>query len=228
MELSQYLRITLRRWPVALLALVVTSAITAVYVVEQPSVFESKGSYVIRPRTVDTGQGLRAMDTLVRGVEINSTYATIARSRRIRDRAQARLGETPVSGLNVSSEAITGTNVLEIAVSGQDPQAAHDLAVAVGEETVAYVRELQDLYELAPLDAPRVSNRPVSPNRPLLVATGVLFGLALGVLLAFATEGVVGRRSMAPPEPLRAPFGPSRSGGSPNEDVGRLREPDAV
>jgi capsular polysaccharide biosynthesis protein len=229
MELNQYLRIVLRRWPIALIALVITCAATALYVAEQPSVYKATGTYVIRPTTADVGQGLRAMETLNRGVEINSTYAAIARSRRIKDRAEAALGQPTGGGLTVSSEVVTGSNILEISVSGAEPQAVHDLAVAVGAETVAYVAELQELFLLAPLDSPRVPTTPVAPNRPLLLVTGFVFGLALGVLLAIVADGVLRRVIGARSGATRVPVVPVTTARKPTpEEAPQLRESDAV
>lgn len=44
---------------------------------------------------------------------------------------------------------------------------------------------------LSVLDPPVVPDRPVSPNRPLLIAGGVAAGLALGIVLALVVEAVL-------------------------------------
>lgn len=190
MDLYRYLQMMRRRWLFTAIGFLLTAGLTVAFVNEQPSVYESTGTFVIRPRTVNADDDLRAIDTLTRGVEVSSTFATVARSDLIRDRAKLRLDTgTPTSGMTVTSEVVTSTNILEVAVTGGDPEAVHALATAVGEETVAYVADLQRVYELQILDAPRLPTRPVAPNRPLIIGTGIVFGFGVGMVFALLAEG---------------------------------------
>jgi hypothetical protein len=112
----------------------------------------------------------------------------------VRDRAEQRLDAAiDTSGLSVSSEVVTSTNILELTVTGGDPQAVHALATAVGEETIVYVADLQRVYDLRALDAPHVPDDPVAPNRPLIIGTGVVFGLGVGMVFALLAEGYARR-----------------------------------
>ena len=197
MQPRHYLLILRKRWLIALFAFLATSLTTVYLVSQQPSIYESNATFVVRPRSASAGTGgvaddtLRATDTLIRGVEINTTYATIVRSDRIKDRAEERLGpDVDTSGASVSSKVITETNILEISVSGPDPETARALTEAVGLETVEYVSELQYVFELEPLDPPTASSSPVAPNRPLTIATGIVFGVALAVGTALVTEAL--------------------------------------
>lgn len=189
MELRHYLEIIGRRWWMVATALGVTTLLTVMLVVQQPWVYGASGTFVVRPRSVDSAEVVRAIDTLIRGVEINSTYATIARSEAIRDRAKDRLGPGfDASGLTVDADVMQGTNVLVISVRGPDPESVTAFAEAVGTETVAYVSELEDAFELRPLDLPGVDERPVGPNKALTVFTGMLFGAMIGVAATIVTD----------------------------------------
>lgn len=189
MELRRYLEIIGRRWWILLTAFVVTTSLTVVLVIQQQWVYGSGGTFVVRPRSVETEEVVRAIDTLIRGVEINSTYATIARSDLIRERAKARLGPSfSTSGLSVEADVMPGTNVLRIDVRGPDPEAVATFAEAVGAESVAYIADLEDAFELRPLDPPKVSASPIAPNKPLTVVLGMVFGAMLGVLAAIGAE----------------------------------------
>ncbi len=190
MDLCAFLRILRRWWPIALVALLVTATLTVAFVVREPSMYESTSTFVIRPRAVDADDGLRALDTLARGVEINATYAAIARSDRIKERAAERVGDAGVEGHEVTTEIVSGTNILKVVVTGPDAERTFHLNTDVGRETVAYVAELQDVFELAPLEAPNLPRRPVTPNRPLRAATGLLFGLVLAGAMPVLAEGV--------------------------------------
>ena len=196
MELRQYLRIISARWWIAVTALAVTVGATAYIVEQQPWIYESSGTYVIRPRTVDTALGIRAWDSLVRGAEIPSTYAAVARSGRVRELAADRLGPSgSTSALQVRSQVIAGTNIVSITAQGQDPRVVHAYAAAVGEETVSYVGALHDAFELVPLDSPQVPSRPVGPRKNLTIALGGALGLMVGIGITFVSHYLTGGAS---------------------------------
>lgn len=191
MELRRYLEIVGPRWWMVATAVGVTTLLTIMLVVPQPWVYGASGTFVVRPRSVDSAEVVRAIDTLIRGVEINSTYATIARSESIRDRARARLGpDFSASGMNVDADVLTGTNVLVISVRGPDPETTAEFARAIGDETVAYIAALEDAFELNPLDSARANERPVGPNKMLTVVTGILFGALVGVAGALVADAL--------------------------------------
>src|SRR5690606_17623226 len=60
-----------------------------------------------------------------------------------------------------------------------------DFANAVGAETVRYVRNLYDIFELGLLDEAMLPNSPVKPTMSLNLSLGAMLGLALGVGLVF-------------------------------------------
>ena len=189
MEVATYSEIIKKRWWLVAIGMAATVAFTALFVSFQPSVFESSGTYVVRPRTADVGDAARAIDTLVRGVEINSTFANIASSKLIKSQAKDLLDASiNTSGLSTSGRVITGTNILELSVIGEDANAVHALAVAIGDVTVAYIQDLDEIFEITPLDAPRVPKTPVGPNKPLTMMIGVMMGALLGAALAVGVE----------------------------------------
>jgi capsular polysaccharide biosynthesis protein len=167
----------------------VTVGLTGAMVVPKPDVYKSSASFVVRPHELSGGDEIRAFDTLIRGVSINATYASIARSKLIRDRAKATLGPTfDATGLKISAEVVTGTNILSISVRGGDPQLVRDFAAAVATETVAYVDTVDDAYRLEPLDSPALPKRPLDNRKSLTIALGGVLGLLLGVWLALFVE----------------------------------------
>jgi capsular polysaccharide biosynthesis protein len=202
MDLYNYLTMVRRRWAVAFLGFLTTITLTVTFVDQQPSIYETEATFVIRPRTVNTADGVRAIDTLTRGVEISSTYATIARSDLIRDRAEQRVDPAlNTSGLKVSSQVVTSTNILEVTVSGQDPEAIQALATEISQATVEYVAELQPVFELQILDTPQLPGSPVAPNRPLIIGTGVVLSVAVSVIFALIAEASA-RPSRGKPKPF--------------------------
>ena len=193
MELKLYLRILLAKWWLILIAVVITVVPTYIYVNNQPWVYEADATFVIRPRASSDGNEsdfVKAVDTLSNRVEINTTFAQVASSENLKQRAVNSLGleGSERKGLSVSSRVIAGTNVLEIAVQGPDPAIVRDVAEAIGIETVNYISSLYDVFELEPLDLPEQSNKPVSPNKTLNIVVGAFFGVLLGISLIFLLE----------------------------------------
>jgi capsular polysaccharide biosynthesis protein/GGDEF domain-containing protein len=182
LELRRYWEIIRRRWWVVVPALIATTAVTLLLEIPKPPIYESEATFIVRPDTVDPDEKASAMETLIRGETITGTYASVARSDLIRDRAEKRVTPSVAASLiNVESEVVTGTNLLTIRAQGYDPEAVRELVAALGAETVAYVFSLDDAYELQVLDAPTVPAAPAGPNKPLTIAVGVVSGAALGI-----------------------------------------------
>jgi len=199
-ELRRYLRVISLHRRLAALAFLVTSALTVVLVFLQPPVYQSTGTSLIHPRVRDQGDAIDASDLLIRGVKIGETYATVARSSMIRDRAEATLDPgLKVSGITVAAEVVTDTNILSISTRGNDPVAAQALSTAVMDATVDYSISLNDAYVISPLDPPEVADSPVGPNKGLTIAIGVISALLLAVVAALFAEylrgGLERRRS---------------------------------
>lgn len=187
MEFRRYLDILRAHWEVFVLAFAITAGLTAFLAIQQDWVYEAEGTYVVRPRTVQADEIVRAFDTLNRGVEINATFAAIAESDLVKRRARDAI-EGPTGGLSINADVVAGTNMIEIAVRGTDPERVYAFAVAAGAETQKYVSELADAFVLAQLDPPSQPSQPVGPNKALTIIVGSVFGLLLGASLAVVVD----------------------------------------
>jgi capsular polysaccharide biosynthesis protein len=205
----------IRRWPVVVVAFVVTTILTIIWVAPKPSTYESSGSYVVQPRSGQAEDSVRAIEALIRGTQINATYSLIARSDAIKDLAEARLTNVPKNAHSrVESEAVTGTNALTISARARDAKAAHALAVAAGTETIAYVENLHQPYQLVLLDPPKLPSHPVNSRKPLTIALGALLGLMVGLGLAAILDRIMLFRrdqDAATPVPEPRALEPARS-----------------
>jgi capsular polysaccharide biosynthesis protein len=194
MELRRYLKIV-RRWKwVVVLTFVATMGGTAALVLPQAWQYQSTGTWLIRSRFPgNDANASDAMDQLSRDIQIGASYAMVARGPMIRDRAEGRLapGED-TTGVDVSADLVTDTNILSISVHGPDPTVDRDLADAVGQETASYVYNLNDPFILSAVDHPTVADSPVGPNKVLLLMVGGLFGVVVGFGLATFAEYLQG------------------------------------
>ena len=193
LSLTTALRLLRNRWWLLLLGLLPTVLLAYDRVTALPPTYQSVSSFVVRPVQGNAEQLVRAMDTLLRGVEINTTYANVVGSRVVTDRALERLdladGRKP-SGLDASGEVVTGTNIVEIHTTAQDPQLAHDFGEAVAAETVAFIDGLQNAFGLVELDPPTLPSSPVGPRVRLTVLLSAFLGGLLGLALVLVS-GIV-------------------------------------
>lgn len=189
MELRRYLEVSRRWWWLVACAFLATTAVTVVSATSQTPTYVASATFLVRPRSDDAAQDARAFDALIRGVTINTTYASIARSELIRDRAEVQLDPEARGGdMSVSAKVLTDTNIVSLSVKGPDPDHTLALARAISAETVEYVNGLADVYVLQALDEPTLPDAPLENNRTLTIAVGVVLGLALGVGLAILVE----------------------------------------
>lgn len=222
MELRRYLEVSRRWWWAVALAFLVTTAVTVSSVAFQGSTYESSATFVVRPRPIDGSQDARAFDALIRGVTINTTYATIARSRLIRDRAEAQLDPAArEDDMSVGAKVLTDTNVMSLSVRGPDADHVLALANAIGAETVEYVNGLSEVYVLQPLDEPTRPGSPVPNNKMLTISIGIVLGLALGVGLAMLVEYL--HKAPAEPAASETSTASAEDATSPNDTTARTK-----
>jgi GGDEF domain-containing protein/capsular polysaccharide biosynthesis protein len=190
---SPLLLLLRRRWWLLLVGLVPTLLVTVIGVSGQPPVYESTSTFVVRPIDADAERVMRAMDTLLRGVEINETYANVVGSRLIKERALERLelSEEQREGLDAGGRAITGTSILELDVTARDPEVALSFAEAVAAETVAYIDELENGFGLMPLDAPTLPGSDSGSQTLFMIVMSGLLGTVLGLGLVYASGQLV-------------------------------------
>lgn len=198
MELRRYLEVSRRWWWLVGFAFLATTAVTVASATSQTPTYEASATFLVRPRSDDASADARAFDALIRGVTINTTYASIARSQLIRDRAEEQLDPAArADDMSVSAKVLTDTNIVSLNVKGRDPDRTLALANAISAETIEYVNGLTDVYVLQALDEPARPEDPVGTNRMLTISIGVVLGLTLGVGLAMLVEYL--RKGPTPP-----------------------------
>lgn len=192
MELRSLLRLIMRRWWVIIPIFLITVGSTAVLTLSQRPVYQSITTLLVRPSvdlTSTQNDLIDALQLLSRQSEIAETYALIARSATIRQSATERLAITPTqrsnANLDLDARLVPGSQAIEIEVHSTDAQLATDYATAAALELTEYVSSnISDAFELLTIDAASVPGRPVSPNIPLNLATGVAAGIALALGVA--------------------------------------------
>jgi len=196
MQIKTYLQILVKRWWIVLIGLAVVLVATFIWTSRQGPVYQSKATYILRPRTgIDQIEDdfVRALEMVSRRVEINTTFAEVAASKLIKNEALAETDYSPtvIENINVSAVVLGGTNILEITVEGPTPEIAQEFCNLVGEQTHEYVGNLYDVFELQLLDTASFRKNPVRPNLMFNLLIGAILGLGLGAGIAFLVEFIV-------------------------------------
>lgn len=191
MGFARYLALVRRWWWLIGLTVVVTASATFALSARQEPFYEASGTVVVLPRSTDSEETFRAINTLSRGAEINSTFVSIAESSVVRRRARDAV-EGMEGSVDVTAEVLSGTNVIEIRATAAEPEEVTEYVRALIAETIAYTDDLDDVFQLLPLDEPRVPNRPAGPDTARTNALGVALGGLLGGALALIAELVLG------------------------------------
>lgn len=191
MEIRTYFQFILRRWRIIVAITIATLIGSWVLTLRAERVYETSATYIlsVSPLTLDKDR-ISALNTLMSSPDISATYAKVANSRLISDQAAKKIGLTSEQRGNVSvdSHIVAGTNILEITVQGNDPIIIKNYANALGAQMVAYAGNLYQAYTLDPLDQATQPRSPVKPNLRTNMLFGIVFGLALGVGIAFIGE----------------------------------------
>ncbi|UCG25950.1 MAG: hypothetical protein JSW55_08195, partial [Chloroflexota bacterium] len=194
MEVKEYIKVIIKNWRILLACVAVTVVATLLFTIRQPRIYESLATFVIRPHSslIVQDDFVSTLETLSRRVEINNTFAEVANSKLIKDKAVERLGLTGSqrSGLSANGRVLVGTNILELKVKASDPEVAQAFTEAVSLEIVDFVSNLYDVFELGQLDGASLAESPVSPKVGVNLAMGLVVGLALGLALIFLYEYV--------------------------------------
>lgn len=194
MERKSTLQLLARRWWIGLLVLIITLGVTAYLTTRQTPRYDAKATYLTRLNdAITNGRDMTsAMDALNRQPAILTTYSEVAKSQFIKTRAAQSLGLSgdDLRGLTVGSRVITGTNLIEISVEGENPGQVRDFANALGDTTATYANTLYTTYQLELLDEARLPGRPISPILTINLIAGTILGLFLG-LTAMLLSGLL-------------------------------------
>jgi diguanylate cyclase (GGDEF)-like protein len=192
MELKAYIRIFLKYWYWLPICVVFTLLATFLFTLRQTEVYEANTTFVIRPHStlIVEDEFVKTLETLSRRVEINNTFAEVANSNLIKNKAaeDLALSNSQKKSLSVSGRVLAGTNILAINVKGNDPELVRDFTETVSVETINFVNNLYDVFELEQLDQAVASSRPISPNMMLNLAVGLVLGVAIGLAIIYLAD----------------------------------------
>jgi succinoglycan biosynthesis transport protein ExoP len=197
MDLRDYLRMIRRGWRTLTGIALVCLALSALYLALVPKQYEAQAVLLISvsgaSNTSEVAQGVQAAASAV------GTYADVISSAAVvGPAAEAVLPAGRVSSaLGMVSASPRGTSsVIDITVLGDSPLTVAKLANAVAREAVTTVPRLQGAtsasvsLRVRPLQGATVPVEPASPIARQVLAVGLIFGLAIGLILTIAQQAL--------------------------------------
>jgi diguanylate cyclase (GGDEF)-like protein len=194
MEIRLYFQMLKRGWWIivltALLALVV-SLLFSYFAVPQ---YRATASFILIPSSTSLSTGpdvVRSYDT-IGSVSVISTYAQIMNSSSIYASTLSMLKLQPqdVKGYTYQAAVLPNTTILELSVTGPNPNVAATLANAIGEQTISYADLINQVFIITFLDRAVPPTLPISPQPLLNAGVALIFGLVAGAALAVLREQI--------------------------------------
>ena len=189
METRLYFQMLRRGWWMILLttltALVVSLAATYLAVPQ----YKAVARFIISPsnQLVNGTEVINSLDTL-NSQSVMATYAEVMNSTRIYSDTLTFLQLKPldVKAYTYQAAVVSNSSVLELTVSGPNPNLTAKLANTIGDRTINFTRDLNQVFTVEFLDVavpPAVPSSPVPlVNAILAVIAGLVIGAALAIL----------------------------------------------
>jgi diguanylate cyclase (GGDEF)-like protein len=153
--------------------------------------YRAVARFIVTPGTVltDRYQVLTSLNTLDNQV-ITATFAEVMNSDRIYAEALSFLQLQPIDLEDYKYKAVvvSNTSVLELTVTGPDPEMVANLANAIGYRTINFIGQLNQVYNFDFLDIPAPPVEPYSPNPLLNGSLAIVLGLIGGIVLTIVSE----------------------------------------
>ena len=191
MEIRLYLQMLRRGWWIIALTTLTALVIALVVSYFITPKYEAVASFIVAPSTalVSRNDVLYSLNTLDNQTVI-STYAEVMNSDRIYTDALTYLQVQPVNlkGYDYKTSVIPNSSILQLTVTGPDPQMAAKFANAIGYQTINFTRQLNQVFNVDFLDAATVSDEPVSPKPLFNAGFSIGLGLIVGAMLTILIE----------------------------------------
>jgi len=193
MELRLYFQMLQRGWWIILLVAVMAFAASLGISYTAVPQYNAVARFIITPgASLTTGRDVvSGLQTLDRGIV--ATYVEVMNSRRILSESLASLNisEAGIAGeYSIVAVELPDSSVIELSVSGPNPNIAADLANAIGNNTISFARSLNTVYIINILDTAVPAQNPFSPQPVRDSVVALVLGLLIGALLAILSEQI--------------------------------------
>jgi len=179
-------------WLIVSAALAAVSISLALSYVTVPQ-YRAAARLIISPNSTLVGSTeiVRSLDTLDRQSTV-STYAEVLGSTRMFEETLTalKLKSSDLDGYTRSAVVLPSSSVLELSITGPNPEVAAQLANAISRQTIAYTRAMNQVYRVDFLDPATISSTPVSPQPLRDASLALVLGIVIGAVLAILREQI--------------------------------------
>lgn len=117
------------------------------------------------------------------GQMLTSDVSTILTSDRVKSDVASQLGYENLNAFDLTVTNSSNTRVLNLKVTGTDPEQAAAVANALVADTSEVAQEVMNIESVNMIDEATVPRNPSGPHRARYAAIGLLAGLALAVAI---------------------------------------------
>jgi len=193
MELKIYLRMIKTGWWIVLLT--VFSALNIALVVDYFTTpqYRAVARLIVVPNTtlVTTQNLVNSLATLDRPSIVN-TYSEVLNSNYLYENDIDQFNLTPeqLQDYNQQATVLPDSNIIELTVTGTDPDICASWANLVAQNAINYVNNTYQVYQLSFLDKAISDPIAISPQPVRDIGLAVALGLLFGTLLAIVREQI--------------------------------------
>lgn len=178
-----------RDWKRFALIVIAATAIAGIIAAMQPPRYAASALATVSPRTdLTPNELLRGMEVLEHRTLV-ATVAAIANTPTTRDQVR------PAAGHTIAAEPVPNTNLFRVEVRGDSAAQTAEIANRVPQVVDAQTRAMYKYYQVAIVSPAVAPSEPFSPQPLRAAAAGLVVGLFLGLLAAYANHRRALRRS---------------------------------
>ncbi len=114
---------------------------------------------------------------------LSNDVAKLVDSARVKNDTAAALGMKSLAGYKSSVSSNTTTRVINLSITGADPEVAAQIANAMASSVSSIAREVMSVESVNIVDEAIAPTAPSGPNRPLYVAVAAVAGIFVAVAI---------------------------------------------
>lgn len=191
MNIKMYLRMIQKGWWIIVLAVLASMNVTLIMDLFSAPVYEATTRMIVLPNPDSfAGKDFVSSLTSLDNSSIVTTYADVFDSEFNQQAfiSTLNLTDDEIEAYTQSTVILPDSNVMEVYVTGPDPDIVAQWANGVARTGIDYMKTLYQVYEVNILDAAVVPLEPISPKPLRDVSLGAVLGLLIGVILAILRD----------------------------------------
>lgn len=191
METKMYIRMLQKGWWIILLSGLIALVISLVATSLAVPIYRTTARFIIVPNaSLTSGQAvIDGLDILDR-VTVITTYAEIMNSERVYADTLLLLNLESKDLIDYEYQAVVlpDTSLLELSVTGPNPEAVATLANSIGYQTIDLVQGMNQIFDINFLDIAQPPSIPISPQPLQDASVALMLGLIGGAAVVILSE----------------------------------------